>query len=248
MPSRQVFAFFGAGTSALPLAQVLKAGHYASTLARNGKKLRQQMLDRGVDESTIDTHLHVVEGSLGNVSDIKATLFSGFGQAHTVISGVGGTAAFQLSTFSMKMEDPRFVANAVEKILLALKELDLQPKPRLIALSSMGVLRERDFPLAFYPVCRWVLTEVFEDKREMEAHMNDPSLNTGVASSMILRPCALTDAETGVSAVRAGTGKDRPVGYTIGRPDVASWIYENLIKEEKVTTVDGTVQDMNLCY
>jgi len=248
MPSRQVFAFFGAGTSALPLAHVLKAGHYASTLARSGKKLRQQMLDRGVDQATIDSHLHVVEGSVNNITDVKAALSSEFGQAHTVISGVGGTAAFQLSTFSMRMEDPNTVTKAIEKILLALKELDLQPKPKLIALSSMGVLRERDFPIAYYPICRWILTEVFEDKRGMEAHMNDSSLNTGVASSIIVRPCALTDVEKGVAAVRAGTGKNRPLGYTIGRPDVANWIFENLIEEEKFTMADGSVQDMSICY
>ncbi|GAB7337669.1 hypothetical protein MBLNU457_g2961t1 [Dothideomycetes sp. NU457] len=248
MPSRQIFAFFGAGTSALPLAHVLRAGHYASTLARNSNKLRQQMLDRGVDQATIDGHLHIVEGSIYNINDVKATLSSEFGQAHTVISGMGGSAAFQLSTFSMKMEDPKAVTKAMETILLALKELDLQPKPRLIALSSMGVLRERDFPIAYYPICRWILTEVFEDKRGMEAHMNDSSLNTGVAGSFIVRPCALTDGEKGVTAVRSGTGKNRPLGYTIGRPDVANWIYENLIKEEKFTMADGTVLDMSICY
>ena len=184
----------------------------------------------------MDKLLHVVQGDIRDIEAVKRTLRLEHDYASIVISTFGGQASFQLSTFSLTMDDPRTCTDGLKVILLALRELDLPLKPRLIALSSMGVVAERDFPILLYPVCKWILSEVLDDKRHMEANLADKDQRVGISSSVIVRAPALTNAKSrGIAAIRAETGKERSFGDSIARNDVAEFIFELLIREELVT-------------
>ena len=195
----------------------------------------------------MDKLLHIIQGNVRDIEAVKKTLSSKHGQASIIISTFGGQASFQISTFSLKMDDPRTCTDGLKTILSGLKELDLVVKPQLIVLSSMGVLAERDFPILFYPICKWILSEVMDDKRYMEANLADESQRAGISSSVIVRAPALTDAEgRGVPAITAGTGRERPMGYSVARKDVAEYIFERLIKEESMPA--GTARDVSIAY
>ena len=69
------------------------------------------------------------------------------------------------------MADHTICSNAVNTVLLAMQQTSLTYHPLLAVISANGVLSHalRDHQLALTPLYRWMLRNLYDDDRAMEA-------------------------------------------------------------------------------
>ncbi|KAL4997485.1 hypothetical protein BDV10DRAFT_186084 [Aspergillus recurvatus] len=247
MNTTPTLSFFGAtgGCTLACLAPALQAGYNCVALVRNPQKLTSLLAARGIPPSTLSAHLTLIEGSAADLSAIKATLFpSSLPPPSMVISGIGGRP-----DFSSPLK-PRFIGatvcqDTVRNILTVLRECTepdtpKERKPVLVCISTTGLTKERDIPLAMVPLYTWGLKIPHADKKVMEGLVFDevskPEPERVIGDYVIIRPSLLTDGVSRPEKVRVlkgqGEGQNTAgglanpfVGYTICREDVGKFVF-----------------------
>ncbi|BEI83050.1 hypothetical protein CcaverHIS002_0309180 [Cutaneotrichosporon cavernicola] len=162
--------------------------------------------------------------------------------ANVVLTSVGGTPSFTLRGF--KLDNPTLCTDAALALLRVLERKPENQRPRIIAVSSMGIGKNHHkMPFLLRILYPWMLSGPHADKEGMEylylraSNIGDtptpPSTdilseaNRGVSRILLelilVRPALLTDgAESG--AVRAG---EDVYTYRVSRADVGRWITDN---------------------
>jgi hypothetical protein len=177
-----------------------------------------------------------------------------FPPASFIISGVGAKPAANASILNpIAMEDPKVCEEGVDTILAALRSLRREKviteaqRPVLVAISSTGLSKTRDVPLAYYWLYHVLLKEPHKDKKAMESVVAKATTETGddapISGFVIPRATILMNGESkGLKKVRAGwephpdavnaeaKGVKPAIGYSIRRPDVGAWIFEQVVK------------------
>lgn len=246
--SGPAFAFFGAtgGCTSTCLVHTLQAGHKASALVRSPTKLQTQLVSQGIPESTIAANLHVIEGSILDVTAVKETLLAGRADdtpTPIIISGVGGTPQFQWSIDEpFTLDNPNICQETSNVLVQALKELNVNDahKPLLAFISTTGVSQPRgpeDVPFLFRFLYHYMLKVPHADKRVAEDILRAQGEGDGVFRHVLaVRPSLLvgtTDVHDarGLDCVRVGTERKPAVGYTIKRADVGEWLYREVVEK-----------------
>lgn len=211
-------------------------------MARTPKKLTDLLTARGVPPTTLSTQLTLIEGSATDLNAITQTLFpENLPPASMVISGVGGTPDFS-QPLSPKFVGKTICQDTIRNILEVLREQrhGYKQKPVLVAISSTGLTKERDIPLAMVPLYNWMLKVPHADKRVMEElifeEVGKPELEKAISDYVIIRPSFLTSGESQREKVRVlkgqGEGQNTAVGiscpfvgYTICREDVGGFMF-----------------------
>ncbi|KAJ5578095.1 uncharacterized protein N7459_007059 [Penicillium hispanicum] len=232
-------AFFGAtgGCTIHSLVPSLNAGYKCRALVRSPQKLEDMLLQQhGLSESTLKTNLTMVKGNVNDVAAVRQALVGPDNQpVDLIISGIGGQMSFS-NPLRPTLSDPTVCASAMSTILEAAREL---PKsPRLAVISTTGIDKRRDLPVAMMPLYHWMLKEPHADKRNMEAmilkQMELPARDRAISSYLILRPSFLTEGEgDGMHKIKEGTADKPAVGYVIARSDVGRWIFERVVRDYK---------------
>ncbi|KAL2866888.1 uncharacterized protein BJX67DRAFT_354280 [Aspergillus lucknowensis] len=253
--NKPTLAFFGAtgGCTVACLGPALQDGYNCVALARTPKKLTDLLISRGIPQSTISTHLTIIEGSTTDVNAVTRTLFpENLPQPDMIISGVGGAPDFS-NPISPKFIGKTVCQDTVRNILSALREAtrtaekagEGKKKPVLVCISSTGLTKERDIPLAMVPLYNWGLKVPHADKRVMEGIVFEeiarPEGERVIRDYVLVRPSFLTNGASQPGKVRILKGKGEGqntavgiacpfVGYTICRDDVGGFMY-GLVKE-----------------
>ncbi|KAL3491992.1 hypothetical protein BJX62DRAFT_113798 [Aspergillus germanicus] len=245
---KPTLAFFGAtgGCTIACLIPALRDGYNCVALARTPKKLTDMLTARGVHQSTITTHLTIIEGSTTDLNAVIRTLFpANLPPASMILSGVGGVPDLS-NPLSPKFIGKTICQDTVRNILNALREMNTSNvKPVLVAISTTGITKERDIPLAMVPFYKWVLKVPHADKEVMERlifeEMAKPAEQRVLSDFAMIRPSFLTSGQSQPFKVRALKGKGEGqnttvgvacpfVGYTICRDDVGGFMY-GLVRE-----------------
>lgn len=208
-------------------------------MARTPKKLTDLLTARGIPPTTLSTQLTLIEGSATDLNAITQTLLpENLPPASMVISGVGGTPDFS-QPLSPKFVGKTICQDTIRNILEVLREQrhGYKQKPVLVAISSTGLTKERDIPLAMVPLYNWMLKVPHADKRVMEElifeEVGKPELEKAISDYVIIRPSFLTSGASQREKVRVlkgqGEGQNTAVGiscpfvgYTICREDVGA--------------------------
>ncbi|KAK4505196.1 hypothetical protein PRZ48_003159 [Zasmidium cellare] len=206
----QTLAIFGAtgGCAGSCLAAALKQGYSCKALARTPSKLTAFMLEKGVEDKTLDSYLTIIPGDIRDIQAVKQTLAN----ADIIISGIGAYPKWQWS-----LRKP-----------LALTD------PTLSGVQSPN--KPRALPLIYLTFYYWLLAEPHADKVALEAkiheHMQLDESQRWIGGYVLVRPSILADGNTkGVTDLRAGLAEDPPVGYSVDRKVVGEWIFEVLIRD-----------------
>ncbi|KIW08726.1 hypothetical protein, variant [Verruconis gallopava] len=256
--AKPTLAFFGAtgGCACTALALALKDGYQVSALARTPQKLRDMLeKEHAVPRGTIDANLTIIQGNVTDISAVKKVLAPEGIPVSLVIFAVGGVPKFNWSLFTpFTLDQPTICEDGSVVILAALRELRREgvigedQKPTMIAISSTGLTKRRDVPIAFLWLYHVTLKIPHLDKKVMERLIAQAATESGheapIDSFVILRPSLLMDGPgLGMDSVRSGwvehelaphaargqaTGP--AIGYTIRRSDVGRWLYENAIR------------------
>ncbi|KAL2810900.1 hypothetical protein BJX63DRAFT_400854 [Aspergillus granulosus] len=248
MSNKPTLAFFGAtgGCTIACLTPALQEGYNCVALARTPKKLTDMLTARGVSQSTISSHLTIVEGSTTDLSAVIRTIFpANLPPASMILSGVGGVPDFS-NPLHPKFIGKTICQETMRNILNALREMHTSnPKPVLVAISTTGITKERDIPLAMVPFYKWGLKVPHADKEVMEGlvfeEMAKPAAERVLSDFVMIRPSLLTSGQSQPGKVRVLKGKGEGqntavgvacpfVGYTICRDDVGVFMY-GLVKE-----------------
>lgn len=131
------------------------------------------------------------------------------------------------------MTDSNICGDAIDCILSVTAHSALTRQPLLVVISGNGVRNDgpRDYPLMLSPLYRWLLTDIYDDKRCMEASLTKTRPAGGF---VIVRASLLTDgASKGLEMIREGTMQQPVLGYSISRGDVGLWIFENLARQQE---------------
>ncbi|KAL2832457.1 hypothetical protein BDW59DRAFT_105294 [Aspergillus cavernicola] len=259
---KPTLAFFGAtgGCTLACLAPALEAGYNCIALVRTPEKLTNLLKTRNIPASTISTHLTLIEGSTTDLDAINRTLFpEDLPPVEMIISGVGGAPDFS------KPLSPKFVGKTVcqdtiRNIFEVLRIMhDPNPdftekpkkKPVLVCISSTGLTKDRDIPLAMVPLYNWGLKVPHADKKVMEELVFEehqrPERERVIRDFVMIRPSYLTNGVSQREKVRVLKGKGEGqntavgmacpfVGYTICREDVGGFMY-GLVAE-----LDGEIE------
>ncbi|BCS30419.1 uncharacterized protein APUU_80722S [Aspergillus puulaauensis] len=241
-------AFFGAtgGCTLACLVPALQAGYNCVALARTPKKLTDLLTTRGIPPATLSAQLTLIEGSASDLNAITQTLFpANLPPASMIISGVGGAPDFS-QPLSPKFVGKTICQDTVRNILEVLREHKHEheekqkPKPVLVAISSTGLTKERDIPLAMVPLYNWMLKIPHADKRVMEGLIFEevarPEAEKVISDYVVIRPSFLTSGASQREKVRVlkgqGEGQNTAVGiscpfvgYTICREDVGGFMF-----------------------
>lgn len=213
-------------------------------MARTPKKLTDLLTARGIPPTTLAAQLTLIEGSATDLNAISQTLFpASLPPASMIISGVGGAPDFSQPLL------PKFVGkticqDTIRNILKVLREHrhshEQKHKPVLVAISSTGLTKERDIPLAMVPLYNWMLKVPHADKRVMEElifeEVGKPGAEKVISDYVVIRPSFLTSGVSQREKVRVlkgqGEGQNTAVGiscpfvgYTICREDVGGFMF-----------------------
>jgi hypothetical protein len=194
--------------------------------------------------STITSNITVINGNATNIEDVKKVFTTGT-PISLIVSAIGGSPKMQASFTAPVMNDqPTLCGDAANTLVAAIKDVALEPKPFLVAISTTGIRNgafenmQEDVPFGMRTLYHFVLQQPHADKAVMEsvfaaAGQENPSVFGGWA---ILRPTILGDGEgKGVDKIRFGwvgkdnTGPGPQTGYQISRADVGSFIFEKLV-------------------
>ncbi len=200
----------------------------AFPVARTPSKLTTMLLQKGVPESAIETHLTISQGDVLNPESCADPLTLKGRPADIIISGIG------IVNLSEIFSPIRLCGDAVSNILSALHSLKLPKKPLFVALATTGISKgPRDVPLLFVPLYHLMLANPHKDKKRMEDVVVERAEreDSAIGGYVLLRPSLLTNGKArGGKYVRAGNEQKPAVGYTISRDDVGLWIFENLVQ------------------
>ncbi|KAL4902795.1 hypothetical protein BDW74DRAFT_57593 [Aspergillus multicolor] len=244
--TKPTLSFFGAtgGCTLACLAPALQAGYNCIALVRSPQKLTDQLKARNILPSTLSAHLTLIEGSTSDLSAIKQTLFpSHIPHPSMILSGVGGRPDFS-NPLKPKFVGDTVCQDTVRNILTVLRdhskpETPREFKPVLVCISTTGITKERDIPLAMVPLYMTLKTP-HADKKVMEGlvfeEMGRPESERVIGDYVLIRPSYLTDGESKADKVRVmkgqGEGQNTAVGmacpfvgYTICREDVGGFIF-----------------------
>ncbi|DAA78620.1 TPA_exp: Uncharacterized protein A8136_2405 [Trichophyton benhamiae CBS 112371] len=245
-------AFIGStgGCANSCLAHTLKGGYNVVALARTPSKLTDQLKVQGIEQSVIDKQLTVIQGDVNDIEAVKRTVAPACNNGAlvpTIISGIGSTPKLQASIWQpVTLNDPNVCEKATNNIISAVKEVQSShgsgmPKtqPFLTVVSTTGISKTEDVPLAFRPLYHYFLAVPHKDKLKMEeAIFNavaDPTPTCRVFRGvMSVRPSLLTGdyniaTGKGWKTLRVGTDDKPAVGYTIQRADVGEWMYHEVV-------------------
>ena len=248
-------AFLGAtgGCVNTCLVHTLRGGYKCVALVRTPEKLRKQLADQGVSESTLSSQLIVTQGNALSAADVKKTLTAGGSGTlvGTIVTGLGASPSL---TFDwrhpldiVKIDQPTLCGDAAEALLTALAEIySEQPalkasKPALTFVSTTGITRgAEDVPAAMRYLYHSILAEPHKDKKNMENAFRGNMEKggdeqvfrcvTGMRPTLLAGTVDVKDGQ-GVDTVRAGTEQHPTLGYTVKRADVGEWIYKHLIND-----------------
>jgi len=254
-------AFFGAtgGCAANTLALALKAGYTATALARTPSKLRKLLEEiHGVASATIDAQLTLIEGNVKDIAAVKQAFVHSNRIVDTILFGVGSAPKFQPSiTSPITLQDKTVCEDGMKTIVAALHSLQSDgvsfgaEKPVVICISTTGLSKTRDVPLALYAIYHYALSVPHADKKRMEervieAAVSQPTSSRVVGDFVVVRPTLLVDgAMKGLESVRVGweapegssaVGEKAPgpqLGYTVSRADVGNFIFQEVIQGGK---------------
>lgn len=211
-------------------------------MARTPKKLTDLLTTRGIPPATLSAQLTLIEGSASDLNAITQTLFpASLPPASMIISGVGGAPDFS-QPLSPKFVGKTICQDTVRNILEVLREhkQEKKQKPILVAISSTGLTKERDIPLAIVPLYNWMLKIPHADKRVMEGLIFEevarPEAEKVISDYVVIRPSFLTSGASQREKVRVlkgqGEGQNTAVGiscpfvgYTICREDVGGFMF-----------------------
>ena len=155
------------------------------------------------------------------------------------------------------MNDTTITGDSAIAVRDAVRELksegEISNSPIFVPISSTGHSSHRDQPLLLIPLYLWLLPIPQEDTAVLEKAVREATAqpNSALGGYVMLRPPLLTNGPLkGTGSLRVGwvwedekyrndneqeTGVE--VGYTIGRLDLARWMFEQL--------VEGDVQRWN---
>ncbi|OJD18426.1 hypothetical protein AJ78_01545 [Emergomyces pasteurianus Ep9510] len=256
-------AFFGStgGCTNACLALALKNGYKASALVRTPSKLQTQLQSQGLDQTTIDNNLTIIQGDATDVEAVKRTISPEKNNGKIVsliISGLGGPPTLRPSLHPLTFDNPNICEKAVSIILSALEALQQSStetesnKPLFAVVSTTGISSgPGDVPLFLHPLY-FFLSVPHADKRKMEQMLfgspTTPSPSSQLLRGVIaVRPTLLTGDHSlasgkGWKTLKIGTEPKPALGYSIQRADVGEWMFEEIIKKggekwlnEKVT-------------
>jgi hypothetical protein len=216
-------------------------------VVRNPEKLTNLLKSapHSVPENIITANLTLIAGNATDADDVKKVFTTGT-PVSLIISAVGGSPKLQINIKAPVINDQPTLCGDAAKILVdALKDIAIEPKPFLVAISTTGIRNgayenmQEDVPFGMRTLYHFVLQQPHADKAVMERVIattgnETPSVLCGWA---IVRPTLLGDGESkGVDNIRVGwVGKDKSgpgpqTGYQISRADVGAFIFENIIK------------------
>lgn len=237
-PGKPTIAIFGAtaGTGLLALKSCLAAGHKVNALARTPSKLSSL-------QSQYPDILNVVPGDIHKPESIKVALVLDSRPVDIVISTIG--MALHMEGIKVASPDHTICEVGTRNIIEKLSELETEykgaaaslpaaSKTKLVILSTTGISKKRDVPLAVVPFYHWGLAIPHKDKMKMEQVVTSSSF-----PFVLVRPSFLLDGTgKGLAGIRTGTETPtedtkpaHAVGYVIKREDVALWIYEECVSE-----------------
>ena len=206
-----------------------------------------------ISMETIDNCLFIEKGSAQDPSAMRA-LFAA-NPTH-VVSGLGGSPKMTFSPYLFTLDQPTITEDAMTTMIQTLQQLRdeglLKVKPHVTMISTAGIAKNRDVPLALVPLYHWLLAVPHHDKRAGEAVLvkesAKPELERVISGWTLVRPPLLTDCGS-VDRVLVGwerhdllKGKDiifpsekqetAPVlGNTFPRANVGKWIFENIVQD-----------------
>ena len=247
-------AFFGAtgGVTGSCLIHTLRAGHQCVALVRTPEKLRRQLQESGVSETTISSQLLIVAGSATDKSSVKSTLtVGGSGLPSTIVTGLGAAPAIGgweicHPTRFLKMDQPNICEDAAKTLIEVLTDLYTERpklathKPSLVFVSTTGVTRgPEDVPWGMQTLYHGVLEVPHLDKKNMENAYRDNLISketavfravTGIRPTLLKGTSSVEDGK-GLDFVKAGTEDKPATGFTVSRADVGHFMFQNLIND-----------------
>ncbi|TDZ20922.1 hypothetical protein Cob_v006241 [Colletotrichum orbiculare MAFF 240422] len=251
MPVKAAFVGATGATLSHLLAWTLLAGHRAAALVRDQSKLRRLLVSKSVPETLIDANLVVIEAtSSRSVAACIELLRHG---PEIIFSGITAPPKYQLNPFKpVSMQDPTVTGDSAKTVIEALrllqKEGTLTTRPIFAPISSTGQGVERDQPLAMKPLYWWLLRVPQADTAVMEQVVREAATGSDspLAGYVMIRPPLLVDGpKRGLQSLRVGwTVEDSAfendneketgvtVGYTVGREDLANWMFEELVEAD----------------
>ncbi|KAJ8605960.1 hypothetical protein MRB53_041253 [Persea americana] len=233
--STRTIAFFGAtgGCANSCLAKTIEHGFNAIALVRSPEKLKGQLSDRKVSIDVVEQRLVIVKDDVRDAEAVGKVLDNDGKGVDVIISGIGGIPTPQFSLLRpLTMTDPNICGDAVDCILSVMAQSKLPKQPLLVVISGNGVRNDgpRDYPLILTSLYRWLLADIYDDKRRMEASLMKTKPAGGF---VIVRASPLTDGPSkGVEVIRQGTMQQPVLGYSVSRDDVGLWLFDNLVRQE----------------
>ena len=251
-------AFFGAtgGVTGACLVHTLNAGHKAIALVRTPWKLRNQLKEQGISESTLSSQLNIVQGNATDKSAVKSTLTAGGAGTlpAMIITGLGAAPkmGWELShpMRFITIDQPTLCGDAAHVLVDAISELYTeQPslkthKPSLVFVSTTGISRgPEDVPYGMRTFYHSILAVPHKDKKIMEETYRgaiegeNPLFSnvTGIRPTWLTGTMSVNDGK-GLEHVKAGTEDKPEQGFSIARADVGQWMFHNLIADMSTKT------------
>lgn len=220
-------------------------------MVRSPAKLVRLLEEKGISQSTISSHLTIIEGKVQDLDAVKRTLVypnQADRLTDIIVSGIGGKPQLKQGLHlraPVTLDNPNICKETTRNILEALASLKRAAavgKPMVVVISTTGISKRRDVPLAFYTMYHWLLAVPHEDKKVMEqlfdeaAAQGESSVIRGFVSA---RASLLVDGKPqGLKKVRVGwesengSGPGPAIGYTITREDVGAWVFDQTIRSE----------------
>ncbi|KAJ2348628.1 hypothetical protein GGF43_004536, partial [Coemansia sp. RSA 2618] len=195
-----------------------------------GQRFVEQVLDSSADiQLTIlartPANLPFTPEQLSKITVIKGDALVKQDVANTIESAdvVLCSLGAKIEGFG-KTQDMGVEETGIVSIIEIVKETRASSLPRLIMVSSAGVGTNDDVPWVLRPVVSTLLRTPHRHKSVAEAAIKE----SGIPYT-IVRPAWLTNGEL-TKEYRAGVGNR---GYTISRKDVAHFVLEQCVLEDK---------------
>ncbi|KLT42031.1 hypothetical protein CC85DRAFT_285959 [Cutaneotrichosporon oleaginosum] len=203
--------------------------------------------DAAVMDAVKDGRVKLVQGDATVEADVERAIES----AEVVLTSIGGTPSFTLRGF--KLDNPTVCTDAARALLRVLSRIPLSARPRVIAISSMGIgTNHSTMPLPLRILYPWLLSGPHADKEGLEYLLlraasafdapslpailaisgsadtsADPALENILPHLILVRPALLTDGAP--AAVRAAEDLS---AYSVSRASVGRWIAQHCMPDQ----------------
>ncbi|KAL8695084.1 MAG: hypothetical protein Q9218_000362 [Villophora microphyllina] len=237
-----IVAFFGAtgGCTLASLSYALESGYHARALARTPSKLQDLLKTRQLSQALLDAKLVIIQGNAKDEQAVRKVLLAENGQlVDRIIFGIGGVPKFTPNPLKPTLDDPTVCQDSMTTITTALQNIQGSGRaarmPLLSAISTTGLSKSRDVPIAMIPLYHWMLPTPHADKKIMEDRVVKAKEASLIRDFVIVRPSLLLgearkEIRVGWEGKAPGQlGDGAAVGYTISREDVGFFIFENVI-------------------